>query len=57
MSFVRKNPNFYPKDICSFSIFFYLNEEELIQEVCLTKYIENEISNSALKNKRRRAKT
>ena len=37
---------FFPK-ICLF-IFcvFYLNEEELIQQACLLKYIANEISNS-----------
>ena len=26
-SFVGKHPNFYPKDVCSFPVFFSLNEE------------------------------
>ena len=30
----------YVKDVCAF---FCLNEEEVIQPVCLLKYIENEI--------------
>ena len=49
--FVRKHLSFYPKDV----LFFYLNEEELIQEVHLIKYIGNEISKSIsykTKNKR-----
>ena len=33
----------YVKDVCAF---FCLNEEEVIQPVCLLKYIENEIFNS-----------
>ena len=39
---------------------FYLNQEELTRQVCLIKYIENEISNSTLhktKKQKRRAKT
>ena len=56
---------FYPQDICSFSVFFYLNENELIQQLCPTQYIENEISNSEIstsnkinkkKNKRKKQK-
>ena len=46
--------------ICLFVLcIFYLNEDELIQEKCLRKYIENEIFNSTshkTKNKRRGAK-
>ena len=37
--------------------FFYLNEEELNQQVCLIKYAENEISNStslSLKKKKQK---
>ena len=48
---MRKHLSFYPKDV----LFFYLNEEELIQEVHLIKYIGNEISKSIsykTKNKR-----
>ena len=49
----------YPQDVFSFSLFFYLNEEELIQQVCLIKYIENKIYNSTSdksKNKRQEQK-
>ena len=37
LSFVEKHPNFYPKDVCSFSVFFIYNEEELIQQKCSRK--------------------
>ena len=38
LSFVGKHLSFYPKDdVCSFSVFFYLNEKELNQQVCLMK--------------------
>ena len=58
LSFVGKDLSFYPKDVCSFSVFFYLNEIELNQQVCLMKYVENEISNSTSHKKRERgAKT
>ena len=43
-SFVGTHLSFYPKDVCSFSV-FYLKEKELNQKVCLIKYAENEISN------------
>ena len=42
---------------------FYLNEEELNQQVCLIKYVEHEISNSTFqkqtktKKKKERGKT
>ena len=55
-----KHLNFYSKDVCSFSLFFDLNEEELIQQVCLRKYKENEFFNSTLyktQYKRKGAKT
>ena len=32
---------------------FYLNEKELNQQVCLIKYVENEISNSTSHKKKR----
>ena len=57
LSFVGNNLSFNLKYVCSFSVFFYLNEEELIQLICLIKYIENEISNStSQKNKRKEQK-
>ena len=54
LSFVGKHLSFYPKDVCSFSTFFYLNEKELNQQVCLLKYVENEISNSTSLGKKER---
>lgn len=42
--FVRILPTRY----LLFSVFFYLNENELIQQLCPTQYIENEISNSEI---------
>ena len=54
LSFVGKHLSFYPKDVCSFSAFFYLNEKELNQQVCLLKYVENEISNSTSLAKKER---
>ena len=35
---------FCPKDVCTVSISFCLNGEELIQQAFLIKYVENEIS-------------
>ena len=35
-------------------LYFYLNEKELNQQVCLIKYVENEISNSTSHKKRER---
>ena len=50
LSFVGKHLSFYPKDACSFSVFFiYINEKELNQQVYLIKYVENEISKSKKK--------
>ena len=58
LSFVGKHLSFYPKEVSSFSLFFYLNEEELNQQVCLIKYVENEVSNPTSHKKRERgAKT
>ena len=44
--FVGNHLSFYPKDTCSILVFLYLNENELIQQVCQIKHIDNEISNS-----------
>ena len=54
LSFVEKHLSFYPKDVCSLFVFFYLNEKEFNQQVCLLKYVENEISNSASLAKKER---
>ena len=40
-SFVEKYPSFYLKN--DHFLFFYLNEEDLMQQICLRKYIANEI--------------
>ena len=39
-----------------FLCIFYLNEKELNQQVCLTKYVENEISNSTSHQKKQENK-
>ena len=47
IEFCRKTSKFLPKRcLFIFSSFFYLNEKELNQHICLIKYVENEISNS-----------
>ena len=38
LSFVGKHLNFYPKDVCSFSVFFIKMKRGLNQQVCLIKY-------------------
>ena len=47
LSFVGKHLSFYPKDFCSFSLLFYLSEDEINQQVCLTKYVEHEFKNNS----------
>ena len=55
LSFVEKHLSFYPKEKMSVHfLYFYLNEKELNQQVCLIKYVENEISNSTFHKKRER---
>ena len=58
VEFCWKTSKFLTK-ICLFIFcIFYLNEEELNQQVCLIKYVENEISNPTSHKKRERgAKT
>ena len=45
-SFVKKHPQFYPKKYLFIVCIFYLTEGELIHQVCLKKYIQNEFFNS-----------
>ena len=52
LSLVGKHQSFYLKDVCSFSVFFFLNEKELNQQVCLIKYVE--ISNPYLTKRKRK---
>ena len=54
LSFVGKHLRFYLNGVCSFFIFFYLNEKELKQQVCLKKCAKNGIANSAWQEKRDR---
>ena len=43
VEFCRKTSQFLPKRSLFIFCIFYLNEKELNQQVCLIKYIENEI--------------
>ena len=56
LSFVGEHLSITQKMSVHF-LYFYLNEEELKQQVCLIKYVENEISNSSSHKKKRGAKT
>ena len=49
VEFCRKTSKFLPKRCLFIFCIFYLNEKELNQQVCLIKYIENEISTSRKK--------
>ena len=61
LSFVGKHLKFLTNKCLFIFCIFYLHEEELNQQVCLIKYVENEISNSTLhkkeKERERPAKT
>ena len=46
IEFCRKTSKFLPKRCLFIFCIFYLNEKELNQQVCLIKYVENEICNS-----------
>ena len=64
VEFCRKTSKCLPKRCLLIFYIFYLNEKELNQQVCLTEYVENQISNSTshkkkvkkIKNKKRGAK-
>ena len=45
LSFCGKTSKFLPKRCLFIFCIFYLNEDELNQQVCLMKYVENKISN------------
>ena len=55
VEFCRKTSKFLPKRCLFIFCIFYLNEKELNQQLCLIRYIENEISTS--RKKKRGAKT
>ena len=52
IEFCRKTSKFLPKRCLFIFCIFYLNEKELNQQVCLIKYVQNDIS-----ERERRAKT
>ena len=55
VEFRGKTCTFSPKRSPIISRIFYINKEEWNQQVCLIKYVENEISNSKFhKNKNER---
>ena len=57
VEFCRKTSKFLPKRCLFIFCIFYLNEKELNQQICLIKYVENEISNStSFAKKRKRSK-
>ena len=53
VEFCRKISNFLHKRCLFIFCIFYLNEKELNQQVCLIKYVENQISNSTSHKKRK----
>ena len=53
VEFCGKTSKFLPKRCLFIFCIFYLNEKELNQQVCLIKYVENEISNSTSHKKKR----
>ena len=58
VEFCGRTSKFLSKRCLFILCIFYLNEKELNQQVCLIKYVENEISNSTSHKKRERgAKT
>ena len=57
VEFCRKTSKFLPKRCLFIFCIFYLNQKELNQQVCLTKYVENKIFNfTSLTKKERGAK-
>ena len=56
VEFCRKTSKFLPKRCLFIFCIFYLNEKELNQQVCLIKYVENEIFNLPLTKKTNKQK-
>ena len=52
--FHRKTCKFLPKRCLLIFCIFYLKEKELNQQLCLMKYVENEISNSTSHKKKKK---
>ena len=57
VEFCRKTSKFLPKRCLFIFLILYLNEKKLNQEVCLIKYVENEVSKFTSHKKRERSKT
>ena len=53
IEFCRKTSKFLSKRCLFIFCIFCLNEKELNQEVCLIKYVENEISNPTSQKKKK----
>ena len=53
VEFCRKTSKFLPKRCLFIFRILYLNEKKLNQQVCLIKYVENEVSNSTSHKKKR----
>ena len=56
VEFFRKTSKFLPKRCLLIFCIFHLNEKELNQQVCLIKYVENEISKSTSHKKKKERK-
>ena len=54
VEFWAKTSKFLPKRCLFIFCIFYLNEEELNQQLCLIKYVEHEISNTTSHKKKKR---
>ena len=54
VEFCRKTSKFLSKRCLFIFCIFYLNEKEFNQQVCLIKYVENEISNSTSSHKKKK---
>ena len=50
----RKTSKFLPKRCLFIFCIFHLNEKDLNQQVCLIKYVENEISKSTSHKKKKK---
>ena len=57
VEFCRKTSKFLPKRCLFIFCIFYLNEKEFNQQVCLIKYVENEMSNSTSHRKKKKERS
>ena len=56
VEFCRKTSKYLPKRCLFIFCTFYFNEKELNQQVCLIKYVQNEISDSTSQKKNKKNK-